>query len=205
MAEFEIKVTELEAGGKDYAFPLRSAWLASVIDTDELRVDPNADGTVTFRADKSGNDVIVRGHIHGALVTECARCLGEARIPVDTELVALLVSRSGAARPVVDDVELTPEELDREFYTGDTISLDSLVRENVLLEVPMQPLCSEDCKGIEVPEKVRGPRDLAAPEPGAPKIDPRLAPLLALTGKNGAAPAPDGAAPGKAKKTKRAR
>jgi hypothetical protein len=55
--------------------------------------------------------------------------------------------------------------------------LDDLVREHMVLEVPMQPLCSEQCEGIAVPEHLRPPPDVFR-EPGA--VDPRLAPLQRL-------------------------
>jgi uncharacterized metal-binding protein YceD (DUF177 family) len=65
------------------------------------------------------------------------------------------------ARPAPDDAEeLDLEGPDRETFAGDAIVLDGLVRELLLLEVPMQPLCRDDCPGIAVPEHVKGPADL---------------------------------------------
>ena len=191
MAEFEIKVHELEAGGKQYDFPLRRAWLdTSLVPADagpgeSLRSDPTKpDGDVSVWAEKSGEDVVVRGRVRTHLIAECSRCLGDAHLPVDTEVTALFTARSEALRPVADEEDLTPEELDTEFYSGDTVVLDTLVREHVLLEVPMQPLCSESCEGLEVPAAVRGPADLSeAPTHQGKKVDPRLAPLMDLIDK----------------------
>ena len=195
MAEFEIKVHELEAGGKQYDFSLRRAWLDASLGFDDaakkpapgesLRGDPSQpEGTVSVWAEKSGEDVVVRGRLQTHLVTECSRCLGDAHLTVDTELTALFTARAETIRPVVDEEDLTPEELDTEFFSGDTVVLDSLVRENVLLEVPMQPLCSESCEGLEVPAAVRGPADLTeAPIHEGKKVDPRLAPLMGLIDK----------------------
>lgn len=208
MAEFEIKVQELDAGGKQYGFSITRAWLDRALSGRgehdlPLRADPSiGDGELDVHAEKSGDDVVVRGKIHTRLLTECSRCLADAAIPVDTEVVALYTARGAGVRPVPDADELTPEELDKEFYTGDTVVLDDLVRENVLLEVPMQPLCSETCEGLKVPDEIRGPADLAAE--GAPviegkKVDPRLAPLLQLMNK-GAAPSADAPEPETKKK-----
>lgn len=186
MATFSIKVQELDAGGKQYSFPLTHAWLdASLQGRAEhdlvLRPDPSFDGDLSLYAEKAGEDVVVRGKIRTRLLTECSRCLADAPIPVDIDVVALYTARGAGVRPVADADELTPEELDKEFYTGDTVVLDDLVRENVLLEVPMQPLCSESCEGLEVPPEIRGPADLTdAPVHEGKKVDPRLAPLLSL-------------------------
>ncbi|UJR80660.1 YceD family protein [Sandaracinus amylolyticus] len=191
MAEFEIKVLELEAGGKQYDFPLRRGWLdaslglADAKPGDALKADPaQPDGVVSVWAEKSGEDVVVRGRVKTHLIAECARCLGEAHVPVDTAITALFTLRSETLRPVADEEDLTPEELDTEFYRGDTVALDALVREHVLLEVPMQTLCSETCTGLEVPAAIRGPADLhEAPIHEGKKVDPRLAPLMDLMDK----------------------
>lgn len=180
MAEFEIKVTELEAGGKEYSFPLRSAWLAGELaalgEAAHGLSAPEKDGTVEVFADKSGADVIVRGRIVGGLLAECSRCLGPAPIAVDAELAVLLTAKGKGIRDIVDSDDLSPDELDKEFFTGDVIDLGGLVREHLLLEVPMQPLCRPDCPGIvPVAHKV--------PPVGAfekPAVDPRLAPLAAI-------------------------
>jgi len=203
MATFQIKVQELDAGGKQYRFPITHAWLdESLQGRGEhdlvLRPDPSFDGDFSLYAEKAGEDVVVRGTIRTRLLTECSRCLADAPIPVDTEVVALYTARGAGVRPVADADELTPEELDKEFYTGDTVVLDDLVRENVLLEVPMQPLCSESCEGLQVPEEIRGPADLTeAPVHEGKKVDPRLAPLLSLMNKGDA---PAAAAPATEKK-----
>lgn len=195
-AEFEIKVQELDSGGRQYDFPVRPAWLDRALSGRDphdlpLRGDPAGDGVVSIHAEKAGDDVVVRGRVRTRLLTECSRCLGDAPIPVDAELVALYTARGGGAREVADAGELTPEEIDKEFYTGESVVLDELVRENVLLEIPMQPLCREDCAGLEIPESVRGPADLRAaqaPVHQGKKVDPRLAPLLQMLEKGETGP-----------------
>jgi uncharacterized protein len=181
MSEFEIKVTELEEGGKSFDLPVDPAWLDRALDTPDLRAASDAQGRLTFFAALSGTDVVVRGHVRTAVIAPCARCLADTRIEVDAELTALFSKKTAESRPLPGELELTPEDLDREVYVGDTISLDEIVREQVVLEVPMQVHCSDQCPGLSVPEHVRGPSSLAAgPTVDGKPIDPRLAPLLAL-------------------------
>jgi uncharacterized protein len=84
-----------------------------------------------------------------------------------------------------DEYEFSSNEAEVDTYDGETVVLDSFVREAILLEMPNFPLCSEACPGI---------RDApAAPALGrqeARGIDPRLAPLGALRAKLGAPPPP---------------
>lgn len=145
-----------------------------------------------------GKAIVVRGHVRASLTTPCARCTRPAAIDVDTEMTLLLqpvVPAKPAAKPVRDaqsadrstdrsaerkgkrkepeeEYEFTAEEADTDTYDGETVVLDTFVREAILLEVPNFPLCSEDCPGI-------GPA--AEPVPESPStLDPRLAPLAAL-------------------------
>ncbi len=140
---------------------------------------------------------MVRGQVHAALTTPCARCTKPAALAVDTEL-SLLLQPVAPAKPAPkplqvhghahgdgaekskrkdkeEEYEFTSEEADMDTYDGETVVLDAFVREAILLEVPNFPLCSEDCPGI-------GPAAELAPEPTG-DLDPRLAPLAALRAK----------------------
>ncbi len=72
------------------------------------------------------------------------------------------------------EYEFASEEADVDTYDGETVVLDELVREAILLEIPIFPLCSEDCAGI------RPASSDMIDEAAEPRIDPRLAPLGAL-------------------------
>jgi len=71
--------------------------------------------------------------------------------------------------------ELKSEELDLSFYRNDEIDIGEIVKEQVLLAVPMKPLCDSGCKGI-CPECGR---DLSEGACGCSRkeVDPRLEPL----------------------------
>lgn len=47
-----------------------------------------------------------------------------------------------------DEVEITPDELDIEFYTERSIPLRHLAAEQIQLGIPMKPLCTESCLGL---------------------------------------------------------
>lgn len=172
MPEFVIQVQDIEASGKDFAFAIESRWADAALAGADLRLDPTVPAKLDLHASKSGADVLVRGHMTGRLLCECSRCLGDTPLPVDTEITALFQARGADFRPEPDEVELTPEDLDREFYSGDRVVLDSIIREYLILEMPMQPLCSESCQGIPIPAHVKPPADF-----GKEAVDPRLAAL----------------------------
>ena len=175
MAEFVINVQDIEGSGKDYSFAIAPAWAAKALAGSELKMDASVPASLQLHASKSGEDVILHGRMKGQLIAECSRCLGDAMLPVDTEITSLFQARGADFRPAPDEDELTPEDLDRDFYTGDRVVLDDAVREYLLLELPMQPLCKTDCEGIPVPEHVKPPKDFGKKEAGA--VDPRFAAL----------------------------
>ena len=47
-----------------------------------------------------------------------------------------------------EELELSADDLDFAYYEEDTIDLDVLVFEQVLLQIPIKPLCKDDCKGL---------------------------------------------------------
>jgi uncharacterized protein len=191
MSEFALQVQDIDETGKDYTFPLPHAWLETTLAEASLHPDPAAaPGLLQVHAQKNGSEYLVQGRVQVELTTECVRCLGPAKIPVDTQFVTLFKRVAGTgprehARELAAELEFDSDEdgedLSREEFSGHEIALDGLIREYLVLESPMQPLCSADCQGIAVPKHVRPPEDVFGPADG--KVDPRLAPLLRLRDK----------------------
>lgn len=173
--EFAIPIRDLDAAGKPLRFPVRAAWLRGALEATEVTA-ADQDGDLDLRISKSGADVVVRGKLQAALVVPCARCLDPARIPVDADISVLAVPASAVREKpgkAGDDEDDAPEHADVIPFDGETLVLDDLVRDELLLAIPMIPLCSEACPGIR-PE-------LAPAEPErSPGVDPRLRPLLRL-------------------------
>jgi uncharacterized protein len=176
MAAFVLNVHDIGDSGKDYTFELSSAWAADALRDTGLAAAAASVGTLEVHASRSGTDILVQGSLRAQLTAECGRCLGPATVTVSTP-IATLFSPRGEGRPArqsEEDLDLTPDELARESFSGDKIVLDELVRDQLIVEVPMQPLCSDACTGIDVPPSVKAPDDFGRGE------DPRLAPLKAL-------------------------
>jgi len=174
--EFSFPLHDLDASGKRFHLPVRSAWLRAVLEGTDIGATEH-DGDLDLRLSKSGPDVVVRGTLKADLLVHCARCLERVVVPVREELSALAVQAPEArgTRDHGEEVDLAAEEADVIAYDGDAIVLDDLVRDELLLGIPMIPLCSEGCPGIR-PEESRGGADSS--------IDPRLLPLLNLKSKS---------------------
>ncbi len=171
--EFSIPIHDIDASGKPFAFPVRAEWLRTVLTDSEVSgIGP--DGTLDVRVSKSGTDVVVHGRLKAQLEVPCARCLAPAKVAIDQTVSVLMVPAQNIKTPEDDDYEFSAEEADVVAYEGDAVVLDDVVRDEIVLEIPMIPLCSEDCPGMSPPPVVD-----AAPT-FEDTIDPRLRPLLAL-------------------------
>jgi len=173
--EFSIAVQDLDAAGRSVHFVVGADWIRGALDGTEVS-SSGPDGELDLRVSKSGTDVVVHGTLKADLSVACARCLEPAHISVREPIRALVVpaterrESSGAG----EDDDIAPDQMDMIPYDGETVVLDDLIRDELLLGVPLVPLCSEQCPGIRRP-------DASAPAEAAAKtIDPRLQPLLRL-------------------------
>jgi DUF177 domain-containing protein len=95
---------------------------------------------------KVGAEVIVRGELRCHVRLQCGRCLkdfsSEVSVPVD------VVYRPVQELTEKDHRQIKGEELDADFYAGEEIDLLDLLKEQIVLSLPMKPLCDSLCKGI---------------------------------------------------------
>jgi uncharacterized protein len=176
--EFSIALHDLDAAGRAYTFPVRAAWVKDTLEDRDI-TPGGREGELSVRASKSGNDVVVHGRLKAELVTPCARCLEPAHVTVDEPVSALMVPASALKTPKDDEYEFSADEADVLPFDGETVVLDDLVRDELVLAIPMIPLCSEDCPGMSVPPSITALTSEPA-KSGEDAIDPRLRPLLAL-------------------------
>jgi uncharacterized protein len=77
-----------------------------------------------------------------------------------------------------DDLEVEEADLDEQLVEGDEVDLTEIIREQILLNLPEQVLCKEDCKGL-CPQ-CGANRNLIDCDCGEDEIDPRWAALKNL-------------------------
>ena len=174
MSAFVLQIQDLDASGRDWNFSIGTDWLSDALADTELRPGPEQ-GRLTVHAQRNGMDVLVQGHILAELTATCARCLADVPLGVDVG-VAALFSPEHMRPEESDEVDVRLDEINRDYYRGSEVVLDPMVRECLLLEAPMKPLCSESCEGIAIPEHLRPPEEIF----GDSATDARFAPLLKL-------------------------
>ena len=127
---------------------------------------------------KFGRDFNVRGGLTTRLGFECSRCLEHFEVEIDVTFNNIYTQM----QTISDlDFELEHVDLETSIIEGDHIDLRDLVYEQLVLQVPIKPLCRDDCKGL-CPECGQ---DLNQKECGCFKDigDPRFAVLKNLIGR----------------------
>jgi uncharacterized protein len=101
---------------------------------DLLEVE-NLQGMV--RINRTPQGLLFDGEFSGRVETQCVRCLTNTKIDLTTQFSELYAF---STRSTTDSDLLVPED--------GNIDLESLVRDYLLVEVPISALCKPDCKGL---------------------------------------------------------
>jgi uncharacterized protein len=143
----QINIARLKDEGLDLDLTLGEDWFTRWQGEDpDLEFSSPGNLAVRVHLERHGRDILVRGHLEGTLNLNCSRCLVSFSHPAATDFDLLLAPAPDQAGPA--DEELSKADLDRDFYTGETVNLESILREQVLLTLPLKPLCAEACKGL---------------------------------------------------------
>jgi uncharacterized protein len=101
---------------------------------------------INGRINRSGHDVRLRGQIRARAEVDCDRCLKQVTLPIETTFDVTYVPATDYVEG--ETAELQEEDLGLSVYEDETIDVDELVREQILLTMPARALCGEDCKGL---------------------------------------------------------
>lgn len=114
--------------------------------------------------------VEARARVSSSWEGECRRCLELVTGPIELDLVV----------PFIPDAE---DSGDAEAYPfdGDWVDVGEVVREELMLALPLSPLCSDDCAGVEGELTPAGDEPAVEDEDEGETLDPRWAALSELT------------------------
>lgn len=121
---FPILVAAQDSGECPFLSPLK-LWLTISREFDHIRVN---------------------GRVETKIGLTCSRCL----VPYETGIVSsftIFYSRAGVG-PEDAEVELAEADLVSATYNGEEIDLAPEIAEQVMMEVPLKPLCNEECLGL---------------------------------------------------------
>ena len=153
-----VTVDQIREGGLSLDETLSESFLTHALaEVKDTGFRPDGPALLHVKLQKTGSGVLLRGSTEVTVHTPCRRCLADVHLEVPVSFTLNLVSQAALAGGDEDrgDDEQSEragsfdlERADEELFDGKTIDLDPLVREQVLLALPMHAVCREDCKGL---------------------------------------------------------
>lgn len=134
--EYVINIESLKEGENE---------LTGKIQSNYLEID-GLQGVVDLEccATKMNREISVTGKITFNLKLECARCLGEFTNRYTENINTTFLPEKSFDN--FNEKEINDPEVN--FYAKDAINLVPLVRDTILLSIPIKPICKVDCKGL---------------------------------------------------------
>ena len=138
MKEYELDIVVKEKFGID---------LMSVPSVEVIEVDA--------RLESVTEGVLLSADVYAVAQGECIRCLDPVEIVIERKIQELYnyepTNERGKKKRKSSTEDLTSEDLDvaDEFMMdGDILDLETPIRDAIVLSLPSNPLCSQDCLGL---------------------------------------------------------
>lgn len=91
-------------------------------------------------------DIRLRGQFAGRFQVPCARCVEPVELVLQGDYD--LIFRPAGVDASSAERSITAPETEIGYYQGDSLMLEDVLREQVLLSLPVRTLCKPDCKGL---------------------------------------------------------
>lgn len=159
MLGLEYRIKDLEPDGKDIDMSLPRDFLSDALSGPDGPMEGLGDSDaaiacstlrLTAHLSKVKSTVLCDGWLRGRLALACQRCLGSAAVPVAIRVHSVYVPTSDAItdRSEGSDEDADEEDLDFAHHDGDVVDLWPLLREQIILAIPITVLCQESCRGL---------------------------------------------------------
>jgi len=146
----EFKVSELEREPVDFDVQLKPG--AVDLGGEAEQVGPlSTKGHAEVIHERRGPreivpDIRLKGSFKGNFEVPCARCVEPVQTPLAADFD--LIFRPLGVDAGASERSISAPETEIGYYQGDSLPLEDVLREQVLLSLPVRTLCKEDCKGL---------------------------------------------------------
>jgi len=137
-----IDLITLGSSPFDFAVSFSSEEIDLEGDIAELKSPVKVEGKLTRRIVQAD----IEGEVSTAVVIECSRCLQPVEKSLSFKIDVSYVAPENYSE--AKEIELREDDLDVALFDGQNIDIKELAREQILLNLPTQIFCSEDCKGL---------------------------------------------------------
>jgi uncharacterized protein len=140
----KIDLTNIPPEGKKFDFTLPVEWWKPDPDEDRIvGLERPLSASITIYP--AGSKMLVEGSISARLQLRCDRCLEQYGWDLAEEF---RISFSVVPFSGVGDVELLKDDLNLDFTDSNFLDSDRVLKEQLMLHLPMKSLCIPECKGL---------------------------------------------------------
>ena len=140
----KIDLTKIPPGGKKISLSLKPDWWKPDFDEDRVvGLDSPLSALLTIYP--AGEKIVVDGFLSARLLLRCDRCLEtySKDVTTDFRIYLSMFPFKGEA-----EVELLENDLNLDFIDDNFLDSDQIIKEQLILNLPMKTLCDDDCKGL---------------------------------------------------------
>jgi len=137
----KIDIRQIQPEGSDFHYSGTAEDMEISIEGVKFPSPVEADIAATL----SGDEIICQGEIYASVEIECSRCLEIFDFPITARLqfvVQMLdTTLDVSSDDADDDYEVIPK-------TQSVCDVSQRIRDAIVLNIPLKPLCDEDCRGL---------------------------------------------------------
>lgn len=142
LSDLWINFCDIPDDGLDFDIKEEFSDLGIETDDFDIKEPIHIEGKVT----KFGKTLYVKGHLLAKMTMTCSRCIESFSFTLDSEIDATYVPLENES--LEEEKELDQSDLDILFYKDDRLDLQEIIRDHIVLSIPLQPLCKPDCLGL---------------------------------------------------------
>lgn len=156
-----VNIDEIKEGGLQRSWDVARETVDEFVSGDPAGYRARAGLRIEGEFRKLERRVLFGGRGRAELTAPCGRCLTAVNVDVPLDIEMSFVPAEGGDEGESDEHEVragpgsrrmagsfSGDEVNEESYTGKTIDVDPVVREQVMLALPPYPVCDEGCKGL---------------------------------------------------------
>ena len=146
----EFRVSDLERDPIDFDLQLDSGVVDLGDEAEQVGLLATSGRAEVLHEHRGPKDIVadirLRGKFEGNFEVPCARCVEPVSIPLGADFD--LIFRPAGADSEAPERSITAPETEIGYYQKDSLLLEDVLREQVLLSLPVRTLCKPDCKGL---------------------------------------------------------
>ncbi len=93
---------------------------------------------------RSGELIDIEGDMDATVVMTCSMCVKDFEQRVAEHFTNRVIRGSETSK----EKELFESDMEVEYFPGDELDTSEILLERIALDIPIKPVCSEDCKGF---------------------------------------------------------